>query len=267
MNFNPVTAPSATVPIRIAPALILKPMLGLLLSMGLNMASHAEVYTLSVPVLHSHANERAKVHQWVNLGQAEFPTGIRIPAYGISIQNPVEDGLLRSFTPCRATACTFGLKLNSAIAQQLALYQVAGVGWFLAPRHWKTIEASMGPSGIAALTMFSPDGKQYLTLSDTSACVGCALTAASLFFKEAEQQAKKNEFGTYSRANVALKKVPLNPHTVLYSYQLPQQYRTDGVAKFSGMQADIVNFREMTVTLNPANQPLARAMLNFYVGN
>lgn len=101
-------------PIRIAPALILKPMLGLLFSMGLNAASHAEVYILSVPVLHSHANERAKVHQWVNLGQAEFPAGIRIPAYGISIQNPVEDGLLRSFTPCRATACTFGLKLNFA---------------------------------------------------------------------------------------------------------------------------------------------------------
>lgn len=229
--------------------------------------ANAEVYTLGAPVLHSSAAERANVHRWVSLGQAQFPAGIRIPVYGITIQNPVEDGLLNTFTPCRAKACVFNLKINPATAQQLALYQVAGIGWFLAPRHWKTIEASMGPSGIAALTMFSPDGKQYLTLSDTSACVGCALNQASLFFKEAQQQAKQNEFVAYSRANITLKKVPLNRHTVLYSYQLPQRYRSDGVAKFSGMQADIVNFRQMTVTLNSANQPLAKAMLNFYLAN
>jgi hypothetical protein len=52
---------------------------------------------------------------------------------------------------------------------------------------------------------------------------------------------------------------------VIYSYQLPAHYPSDGVAKFTGVQADIINFRKMTVSLTPEDKPLARRMLNFFI--
>lgn len=249
--------------------------LGLVLGVSTTGFADDHIYQFAFPKLHSSAAERARIHQWIALGKARFKGNIFIPAYGISIENPVSDGikedaLLKDFTSCQPKACNFNFTLNAAQAQQLALYQVEGLGWFLAPRHWNTIEASMGPSGIAALVMFSPDAKQYLSMDDSSACVGCALSSASLFFKTAQQEAKKNEFWFYSGSNVPvntvhLKTAPDGGQTALYHYQLASHYPSDGVAKFTGMQADIVNFRRMTVSLNPKDKALAQAMLNFYL--
>lgn len=223
------------------------------------------IYQFGAPKLTKTATERARIHQRYPVGMAQFQNGIQIPAYGISIEDPMEDGLLKDFTSCKPKACSFNFKLDAAQAKKLTAYQVAGLGWFLAPNTWKIIEASMGPSGIAGLMMFSPDQTQYISMYDTSACVGCALTAASLFFKTAQKEAEKNEFWVYTSSNVALKKVPLNATTVLYSYQLAARYPSDGVAKFNGMQSDIVNFRQMTATLKPQDKRLKQAMLNFYL--
>lgn len=243
----------------------------LIIGLGLNLAlsttgcAKGHVYQFGFPKQQSTVAERARVHQWIPLGAAQFQEGISIPAYGITIEDPIEEGLLKDFTFCQPVTCHFKFKLNAAQAQQLAVYQVQGLGWFLAPRHWKTIEASMGPSEIAALVMFSPDGTQYLSMDDTSACVGCALTSASLFFQEAADEARKNDFWVYGSSNVALKKILLNQQTIIYSYQLPAHYPSHGVAKFTGMQADIVNFRRMTVSLVPEEKALAKAILNFYL--
>lgn len=251
-------------------------LLGLGLVLGLSTTGFAEkhIYQFAFPKLHSSATERARIHQRIPLGKAQFQAGISIPAYGITIENPVSDGtgedaVLKDFSSCQPKACNFNFTINAAQAQQLVLYQVEGLGWFLAPRHWNTIEASMGPSGIAALVMFSPDGKQYLSMDDSSACVGCALSSASLFFKTAQQEAKKNEFWFYNGSNVPvntvhLKTAPDGGQTALYHYQLASHYPSDGVAKFTGMQADIVNFRRMTLSVKPEDKGLAQVILNFY---
>lgn len=259
--------------------------LGLSLEPGTTGFAEEPVYQFIYPKLHKTAAERARVHQWIRLGSARFEDGILLPAYGITIEDPLNEnpidknhinkrdlnnnltqqGLLKNFSTCQPKACNFSFKLTATQAQQLAVYQVAGLGWFLAPRHWKTIEANMGPSGIAALVMLSPDRKQYLTMDNSSACVGCALSNASLFFPAAAGEARKNEFLGYEASNVALKKIPLNKQTVIYSYQLPAHYPSDGVAKFTGVQADIINFRKMTVSLTPEDKPLARRMLNFFI--
>lgn len=248
--------------------------LGLMLGVSTITFADDHIYQFAFPKLHSSAAERARIHQWIALGKARFKGNISIPAYGISIENPVSDGtkedtLLKDFTSCQPKACNFNFTLKAAQAQQLALYQVQGLGWFLAPRHWNTIEASMGPSGIAALVMFSPDAKQYLSMDDSSACVGCALSSASLFFKTAQQEAKKNEFWFYNGSNVPvntvhLKTAPDGGQTALYHYQLASHYPSDGVAKFTGMQADIVNFRRMTLSVKPEDKGLAQVILNFY---
>ena len=221
-------------------------------------------YDYAPPKLHRTAEQRAKTHKIIPIGQASFNQNIVIPVFGVSIENPMDDGLLSDFQRCTVKSCAFKMTIPSEYVQQLVLYQVSGAGMFLAPKTWNTIEADMGANGSSRVLMLSPDGKQSLSTYNTSACVGCSLSAASLYFPEARKQALANEFTAYSNANVPVNKVPLDKYTVAFSYQLPKHYPTDGIAKFYGMQQDIVNFNQMTVSINPKNKKLATTLLNFY---
>lgn len=208
--------------------------------------------------------ERAKIHKITPIGQATFKQGVTIAAFAVSIQNPMEDGLLNDFEVCSTKTCSFNFTVPPDQAKRLSLYWVAGVGPFLAPKAWKTIEAGMGPSGIASLMMSDANGDQVLTIYNTSACVGCALSAASRYFPEAKREAIANEFMAYTSSNIVVNKVSLNKDTVAFSYQLPAHYQTHGIAKFYGMQQDIVNYNQMSMTLMPKDKALASTILNFY---
>lgn len=221
-------------------------------------------YTYTHPVPVKSAAERAKIHKFIPLGQALFRQGVRIPAYGVTIENPMQDGLLDDYAPCDAKSCSFTFTIKPEQASQLALYWVHGVGPFLAPRAWKTIEAAMGPSGIASAMLANADGSQALSIYNTSACVGCSLSAASLYFPEARKEALANEFMVYKGSNVPVTQVVLNRQGVAFSYQLPGHYPTHGIAHFYGMQQDIVNYNQMTLSLKPEDKALATTILNFY---
>lgn len=235
---------------------------GSLPSYAADSANHR--YDYAPPKLHSTATQRAKTHKVIPIGQASFRQGVVIPVFGISIENPMDDGLLADFQPCTVKSCSFKMTVPAEYVQQLVLYQVNGAGMFLAPKTWRTIEAEMGANGSSRVLMLSPDGQQSLSIYNTSACVGCSLSAASLYFPEAKKEALANDFTSYSTTNVPVNKVPLNKYTVAFSYQLPKQYPTDGIAKFYGMQQDIVNFNQMIVSINPNNKKLATTLLNFY---
>lgn len=221
-------------------------------------------YTYTHPLPAKSAAERAKIHKLIPLGQALFKQGVHIPVYGVTIENPMQDGLLDDYAPCDAKSCSFNFTIKPEQASQLALYWVHGVGLFLAPRTWKTLEASMGPSGIASAMMANADGGQALSLYNTSACVGCSLSAASRYFPEAYKEALANEFMAYKGSNVLVSKVSLGKDAVAFSYQLPGHYPTHGIAQFYGMQQDIVNYNQMTVSLKPEDKALATTILNFY---
>lgn len=234
-----------------------------------NVQSHAQDmdqtrYDFVHPRLHTTAQQRAKVHRLTSIGQASFKQGVVVPVFGVSIDNPMQAGLLADFKPCTVKTCTFKMTIPDQQVRQLALYQINGVGMVLAPKAWTTIEAEMGANGSSRLVMLSADGKQGLSATNTSACVGCALSAASLYFDEARREALANEFTAYSTTNVPVNTVPLNKYTVAFSYQLPKQYPTHGIAKFYGMQQDIVNFNQISVVVNPQQKALATTLLNFY---
>ena len=241
---------------------------GLLVLVQCSTLSHADTdktqYDFVQPIFYSAAQHRTQVHRVTAIGQASFKRGVVIPVFGVSIENPMQDGLLADFQPCTIKSCSFKMTVPTEYVQQLVLYQVNGAGMFLVPKTWRTIEAEMGANGSSRVLMLSPDGQQSLSIYNTSACVGCSLSAASLYFPEAKKEALANEFTVYSKTNVPVNKVSLNKYTVAFSYQLPKQYPTNGIAKFYGMQQDIVNFNQMTVSIDPQNKTLATTLLNFY---
>ena len=229
---------------------------------GVLLAKDDARYNYRFPVLDRPAQERAKFHQFFPQGRASFKGGVTLPVVGISIEDPFEDTLRKDFHPCTPASCHYKLDVLPAQASQLVLYQVAGVGEFLAPAQWKDVQAAMGPSGIAALRMLGPDGRQALAIYNSSACVGCGLTEAEQYFPEAKKLAQEGDYEVYNGSNVPVSTVRLNETTTAFSYQLPGHYRTHGVAK---LHLGDVNFNEMNITLPPADKPLATVILNFYL--
>lgn len=221
-------------------------------------------YDFVHPRLHTTAQQRTKVHRVTFIGQASFKQGVVVPVFGVSIENPMQEGLLADFKSCTVKTCAFKMTIPAEQVRQLVLYEINGVGMVLAPKAWTSIEAEMGENGSSRLVMVSADGKEGLSTTNTSACVGCALSAASLYFHEARREALANEFTAYSKTNVPVNTVLLNKYTVAFSYQLPKQYPTHGIAKFYGMQQDIVNFNQISVVVDPQQKALATTLLNFY---
>ena len=57
----------------------------------------AEIKTFDpqFPQFSENAIERKKSNRFYSLGDATFSNGIKIPAYGVTVQNPMDDGLLK----------------------------------------------------------------------------------------------------------------------------------------------------------------------------
>lgn len=80
---------------------------------SLNSTAYAEVksFTPHFPKFYSSATTRKADNQFYALGEAKFLNGVAVPFYGITAQNPIEDGLLKVLKNARLKAVVLILNL------------------------------------------------------------------------------------------------------------------------------------------------------------
>ncbi|AUZ06269.1 hypothetical protein ADP71_30820 [Vitreoscilla sp. C1] len=221
----------------------------------------AKTYQPQVPTFNeTNGNQRAKNNPWQNIGTA-MVAGQRLPAYAVSVSDPIEEGWISEDDACHPKACVLPVSANVRTEQlyRLMAVRVAGMGWILAPKTWRNIEADVGVNGSQALLMKSADGREYVSYYHSGACVGCALTAAAPFFPQAFKLAQADDYEP-NRPNPSIQLVRAQNNKVLFSYTLPNQYTTHGVAFWQN--ADDEPYQDMRVTVSQDNTALAGVILN-----
>ena len=226
---------------------------------GISGLAAAQTYQVSPPKFAQEPAVRQAQNQWHAIGNAYLANGKTVPAYAISVSNPVEEGLLQDNTACTRKSCDLNVTLNDGQASQLQALRINGVGWVLAPRAWKNIEAAVGVNGSQSVLLQSPDGSESMTYYNSGACVGCAYSAASPFFPAALKLAQENEFG-YDEPNAAINIVRPQANQALFSYTIKGQHTTHGKAVFD--QNTDIPYQNMRVTLKPSHKDLANTILN-----
>ncbi|MEQ1246889.1 DUF4850 domain-containing protein [Acinetobacter soli] len=227
--------------------------------------THAEVSTFkpSFPQFSNTAKQRQAINQIYALGEVSFSNDVRVPFYGVTAPNPVNDGLLKDFKWCTAKSCHFDFKLDANLAKQLKLVGLPEIGAVLVPKDWQDIEANAGANGTGSALLMSKNQKQAIELYDSSVCVGCGMPYASLYFPNLLKESIENEFGGYKDSQKLLNVVHPSKHSAFFSYQIPKlNNKTHGVAKYRD-DGDF-NFREIKVTLDKSQQHLVGPILNFY---
>ncbi|WP_394660988.1 DUF4850 domain-containing protein [uncultured Acinetobacter sp.] len=227
--------------------------------------THAEVSTFkpSFPQFSNTAKQRQAMNQIYALGEVSFSNDVRVPFYGVTAPNPVNDGLLKGFKSCTAKSCHFDFKLDANLAKQLKLVGLPEIGAVLVPKDWQDIEANAGANGTGSALLMSKNQKQAIELYDSSVCVGCGMPYASLYFPNLLKESIENEFGGYKDSQKLLNVVHPSKYSAFFSYQIPKlNNKTHGVAKYRD-DGDF-NFREIKVTLDKSQQHLVGPILNFY---
>ncbi len=198
-----------------------------------------------------------------SIGTATFKNNVRIPAYAIRYQNPLADGMATSEGSCHHNACSFQFSIPAEQANTLKLLKLDGISWVLIPKDATITRAQVGADGSAVLAAKSP--KAAISAYDSSACVGCALSAASPYFNNAKKQMQETFPGLdSSQPKKGLKSIRKDHTTAFYSYPANGK-TTHGVAKFhDGSQHNDVNFNQLEVTIDQSHTKLATTILNFY---
>ncbi|MDO7220374.1 DUF4850 domain-containing protein [Acinetobacter nosocomialis] len=232
---------------------------------SLNSAAYAEVksFTPHFPQFSSSAATRKADNQFYKLGEANFLNGVAVPFYGVTAQNPIEDGLLKNFEKCTLKSCSFNFNLDAQHAKQLKLLALPETGLVLVPRNWQDVQANAGANGTGFALAMSPDQKQAIELYDSSFCVGCGLPNATLYFPELLKESVENEFGGFKDPKKLINIVHPSKKVAFFSYQIPQlNNKTHGIAKYD--DEDTFNYKEIQVTLDKSQQSLVGPILNFY---
>jgi len=232
---------------------------------SLNSTVYAEVknFTPHFPQFYSSAATRKADNQFYKLGEANFLNGVAVPFYGVTAQNPIEDGLLKNFEKCTPKSCSFNFKLDAQHAKQLKLLALPETGLVLVPRNWQDVQANAGANGTGFALAMSPDQKQAIELYDSSFCVGCGLPNATLYFPELLKESVENEFGGFKDPKKLINIVHPSKKMAFFSYQIPQvNNKTHGIAKYD--DEDTFNYKEIQVTLDKSQQSLVGPILNFY---
>ncbi len=194
-------------------------------------------------------------------GEVMLAGGLKIPAYSLSMDSGIlEEGELQTYTPGKPNP--EAMKLKPEFANQLDAYATP-MGMVLVPRGWMPVDASEGADG-SFYIYFAPDtsGQTYLSISNTSACVGCAYMSASLYFDEARNLAKENTF-PYCRASRAVHAVPLNPTQKAYRIVVTEGNPVDGLAYFDSNEDE--PYYDVRISVPAAQHALASAILNQFV--
>ncbi|MBR7737014.1 DUF4850 domain-containing protein [Acinetobacter nosocomialis] len=232
---------------------------------SLNSTVYAEVknFTPHFPQFYSSAATRKADNQFYKLGEANFLNGVAVPFYGVTAQNPIEDGLLKNFEKCTLKSCSFNFNLDAQHAKQLKLLALPETGLVLVPRNWQDVQANAGANGTGFALAMSPDQKQAIELYDSSFCVGCGLPNATLYFPELLKESVENEFGGFKDPKKLINIVHPSKKVAFFSYQIPQvNNKTHGIAKYD--DEDTFNYKEIQVTLDKSQQSLVGPILNFY---
>ncbi|HAI55604.1 MAG TPA: DUF4850 domain-containing protein [Acinetobacter nosocomialis] len=232
---------------------------------SLNSTVYAEVknFTPHFPQFYSSAATRKADNQLYKLGEANFLNGVAVPFYGVTAQNPIEDGLLKNFEKCTLKSCSFNFKLDAQHAKQLKLLALPETGLVLVPRNWQDVQANAGANGTGFALVMSPDQKQAIELYDSSFCVGCGLPNATLYFPELLKESVENEFGGFKDPKKLINIVYPSKKVAFFSYQIPQvNNKTHGIAKYD--DEETFNYKEIQVTLDKSQQSLVGPILNFY---
>ena len=225
--------------------------------------ANIKIFQPTFPQFSENAVERKKFNQFYSLGEATFSNGIKIPAYGVTVQNPMDDGLLKDSEPCTKKRCLFNFTLKAQDAAQLKLIELPSIGYVLIPRHWTDISAGAGANGTGSALIMSPNQKEAITLYDSSVCAGCGYPNASLYFPHLLKQSVEYEYGGVQDVHKKLTLVYPSKTTAFFSYQIPNiANKTHGVAKY--IEDGDFNFVNMHVTLDKMHQHLSTPMLNFY---
>ncbi|MBD1225398.1 DUF4850 domain-containing protein [Acinetobacter seifertii] len=231
---------------------------------SLTSTTYAEVksFTPLFSKFDSSAATRKADNQFYKLGEANFLNGVTVPFYGVTAQNPMEDGLLKNFEKCTPKSCNFNFKLDTQHAKQLKLLALPEIGLVLVPRNWQDVEANAGANGTGFALVMSPDQKQAIELYDSSFCVGCGLPNATLYFPELLKKSVENEFGGFKDPKKLINIVHPSKKVAFFSYQIPQMNnKTHGIAKY--YDEDTFNYKEIQVTLDKSQQSLVGPILNF----
>lgn len=228
--------------------------------MGFALTAEAATYSMVVPKFAQDPEERETQNRWQDIGSAHLDNGITLPAYAISVSNPMEAGLLQDNQSCTPKSCDLDIKLTPAQSKELVALRISGIGWVLAPKQWRDTEAAVGVNGSQSLLLQSPNGRETISYYNSGACVGCAYSAASPFFPRALKLAQENDF-MYSNPNPQVKIEHSEASKALFSYTLPQQYPTHGVAWFEDSASTDTNYQNLRVTLSPEHQALAGVIL------
>lgn len=207
--------------------------------------------------------QRKKWNHFYSLGQAIFDNNIQVPIYGVTVENPYDEGILKESKPCKKNDCRFNFKLDAKQATQLKVIVLPNIGSVLVPRSWIDISAGAGANGSGSALIMSPNQKEQINLYNSAFCVGCGLPYASLYFPHLLKKSLENEFGGYTDKNKKLTLVRPSKNIAFFSYQIPNfNNKTHGIAKYD--DEDTFNFQEMSITLDQSNSNLARPILNFY---
>ncbi|WP_227591424.1 DUF4850 domain-containing protein [Acinetobacter shaoyimingii] len=231
----------------------------------LNTLTFAKVETFNPKFskFSDNAIQRKKWNQFYSIGYATFNNNVQVPIYGVTVENPYDDGILKESKPCTKNTCTFNFKLDPQQASQIKVIVLPNIGAVMIPRAWTDISASAGANGSGSALIMSADQKEQINLYNSAFCVGCGMPYASLYFPHLLKQSVENEFGGYVDKNKKLNVVYPSKNVAFFSYQIPNlNNKTHGIAKYD--DEDTFNFQEISTTLDQSNQNLARPILNFY---
>ena len=212
-------------------------------------------------------------HQLEQLPAATLINNVTVDTYIAAIPNPFNDtGFYKDDAVCKINntqqvKCQFSYTLSATQAKNFKIILLPGIGPVLVPLSWQVISTDMGPSGVAYAVLASRKKDEVITIYNSSACVGCAMHSASLYFPNVKKLSLDNEFGAIEDKNRLLNIVKANKNKVYFSYQIPNYpNKTHGIAYYADESDgnDVTNFQEIKVTVKPEHQSWARDILNFY---
>ncbi|WP_162818242.1 DUF4850 domain-containing protein [Aquirhabdus parva] len=213
------------------------------------------------------AKEKAFIPEWTAIGKATFNNGINLPMYGISVENPMDVGVLNDFSDCHKVSktCTFAFSIPDAQKDQLQLVEIPDTGVTLVPREWREVYAGVGVDGSTSFVFYSQKDRKNLSTSqlahyNAGACVGCAYGAAAQYFDNAIRLAKENDFLIEPRPK-GLHLIKVNAKKVIFSRAVNATMEMNGVAYFDPDSDE--PYSVTTVTLPKTERALASTLLNF----
>ena len=134
--------------------------------------------------------ERAAELKLTRIGMRLAGTS-QIPAYSVNARTGLD------LSPeDRAFLAELPILPDKIKASSVSWIHLSGYGWLLIPRGWQVVDAGVGADGSMVLMAQAKTGNSWLEYSDAGQCVGCAITAASCFYPQAQTQALEYDFDT-----------------------------------------------------------------------